>query len=295
MKKIIRNFFCGLAFGLTETVPGVSGGTIAIILGFYNELIETINHIKKEPKKYLKFAVPLFFGMAAGILLFGSLINYLLNNFSLPTMFFFIGLITGIIPLIFLKVKEHGKKINLKEIALAAAPFALLVVISNMKATTVADPAEIIREFKAPYMLFIFFAGALAAAALIIPGVSGSFTLLLLGIYPLVTHSISSVFVFLSDMSNVGLFAEICKVLVPLAIGILIGVLLMARLVERLLKNHHKTVYSIIFGLLSGSVYALFRDPIVYRSGAGFYMVAAGVLTFLIGCVTSYFIGKKKL
>jgi putative membrane protein len=81
MIKMIRNFFNGLAFGITETIPGVSGGTIAIILGFYNELINFINHFTEDLKKYSKFFVPFALGLACGILMFSSIINYLLNNY----------------------------------------------------------------------------------------------------------------------------------------------------------------------------------------------------------------------
>src|SRR5215510_6520550 len=98
MLKLVRNFLNGLAFGITETIPGVSAGTIAIILGFYFELIETVNHFTENIPKRLKFILPLVLGIIAGILLFSSIINYLLGNYSFPTMLFFIGLISGIIP-----------------------------------------------------------------------------------------------------------------------------------------------------------------------------------------------------
>jgi len=130
MLKTIRNIFNGLAFGITETIPGVSGGTIAIILGFYFELIETINHFTEDIKKSLRFLLPLVVGMVAGILIFSSIINYLLLHYSFPTMLFFIGLITGIIPHIFSKVKNPSQKLNAKDILLIAVPFLALITIS---------------------------------------------------------------------------------------------------------------------------------------------------------------------
>jgi putative membrane protein len=295
MLAFIRNFFNGLAFGITETIPGVSGGTIAIILGFYGEFIETVNHFAENCRKYLKFLIPILLGAATGILLFSSIIHYLLSHHSFPTMLFFIGLIVGIIPLIFVKVKEPGQKLKISEILLMVIPFVVLIVMSELKGVSIAEPEEVINNITIPFMVFIFFAGILAAAALVIPGVSGSFVLLLLGIYPLIIYAISCIRIFLTDVSDTTLLLNICKILGPLGIGIIIGGLSMARLIEKLLKNYHKIVYSIILGLLSASVCVLFKNPIVYKSGISAIVVIIGIATLALGCVLSFNIGRKRL
>lgn len=300
MIKAIRNFFNGVAFGITETIPGVSGGTIAIILGFYDELIKSVNHFRKDYKKSLKFLCPLLLGVAAGMLTFGSIINYLLANYSFPTMAFFIGLIMGIIPIIFTKIKEPKKRFNFKEILLIVIPIIILIIISNLKnlnggADSVTNSAEIIEKMGVPFMLFIFFAGIIAAAALIIPGISGSFVLLLFGIYPLAAHTLSSIRVLFTDITNIQLIINICKVVIPLGIGIIIGGLSMARLIEKLLSNYHKIIYSVILGLLLGSVYSLFNDPMVFQSGISLPIIILGAETLFIGAVISYNLGKKRL
>ena len=292
---IIRNFLNGLAFGITETIPGVSGGTIAIILGFYDELIETVNHFARDFRKRIKFLLPLLIGIATGLILFSSIINYLLTNFSFPTMAFFIGLIVGIVPLIFVKVKDPNYWFKPKELALILLPCLTLVVIANLKPISVTDPADAINNIGVPFMLFIFMAGIIAAAALVIPGVSGSFMLLLMGIYHLAIYSVSSIGSLLADITNISLMLDIAKVLVPLAAGIIIGGLSMARIIEKLLKNHHKTIYAIILGLLLGSVYVLFRDPGTYQSGLSALPIVIGIATFSMGCVISYTLGKKQL
>ncbi|MCL2863788.1 MAG: DUF368 domain-containing protein [Methanimicrococcus sp.] len=295
MIKLIRDFLNGIAFGITETVPGVSGGTIAIVFGFYAELIETVNHFFEDYRKYLKFVIPFVIGAAAGLITFSSIINYLLTNFSFPTMVFFIGLVVGIIPHIYSKVKEPGRWFTAKETALIVLPMLALMLISHLKPVTVTDPATVISGITLAYMIFLFFSGMIAAAALVMPGVSGSFVLLLIGIYHIATYSVSSIRHLVLDITNVSLMTDIGKVLVPLGLGIVVGGLLMTRLIEKLLQNHHKTTYSIILGLLIGSVYALFRDPIVYQSGLSVPLVGAGVVTFLLGCVISYHLGKKRL
>ena len=295
MIKDIRNFLNGLAFGITQIIPGVSGGTIAIILGFYFELIETINHFFKDVRKNLRYMVPLLTGMAAGILIFSSIIDFLLTNYSFPTMLFFIGLIAGVIPHIFFKVREENKKITASDILLVAIPFVILLIISFLKEANVANPKEVIDNINFPFIVFIFFAGIIAAAALILPGMSGSFVLLFLGIYPLAIYSISSIRFLPADFSNFALILNICKVLVPLGIGVIIGALSMARLIEKLLKKYHREVYLAMLGFLSGSVCVLFLEPMVYKSGISVVIILVGVITFVLGCAAAFKIGKKRL
>ena len=294
MLKVIRNLLNGLAFGITETVPGVSGGTIAIILGFYDELIGSINNFRKDPKRYLKFLIPILIGVIAGLVGFSSIMYYLLAYHTLPAMMFFIGLIAGIIPIIFSKVKEPGKKLQPGGTALIGAPILLIVVLSGIKGMSVANPAEVIATIGLPQMLFLVLAGILAAAALVVPGISGSFVLLLIGIYPLATYSISSLRFLISEPGT-ELLTDIIKVLLPLGIGIIIGGLSMCRLIERLLERHYTTAYSIIFGLLTGSIYALLKEQIVTQSGAEPRTIVIAIITCVAGSILSYNLGKKRL
>lgn len=293
--KVIRDFLNGLAFGITETVPGVSGGTTAIILGFYRELIEALNHFTENAKHYTKFLIPLSLGIAAGLVTFSSIMTYLILNFSFPTMTFFIGLIVGIIPLIYTKVKEPKRWFKPKELALILIPMATVVLISTLKPLSVINPVEAINHIDVPFMLFIFLTGILAASALVVPGISGSFVLLLFGIYPLVTYCVSLIGYLLTDPTNVSLMLGIAKVLVPLALGIIVGGLAMARLIENLLKHHYKTMYSLILGLLLGSVYALFREPFIFQSGVSTLIIIAGGATLLLGSLLSFSLAKKRL
>ncbi|MCL2294616.1 MAG: DUF368 domain-containing protein [Spirochaetes bacterium] len=295
MIKDIRNFLNGLAFGVTQIIPGVSGGTIAIILGFYFELIETINHFFKDVRKNLRYIIPLLIGTLTGIVIFSSIVNFLLANYSFPTMLFFIGLIAGVIPHIFSKVRENGQKFMPADILLIVIPFVILVVISFLNAESAVDPAEIIANINVTFMIFIFAAGVVSAAALIIPGISGAFVLLLFGIYPLATYSVDSIRLLLTDFSNIALMMDICKVLVPLGLGMILGVLFMARLIEKLLKKYYRQVYLMMLGLLAGSVFALANHPMVYRSGISIAIILIGVTTFVLGCAASFYLGKKRL
>ena len=294
MLKTIRNLLNGLAFGITETVPGVSGGTIAIILGFYDELIGAINNFRKDPRGYLKILLPMLIGVIIGFVAFSSLMYYLLTNYTLPTMTFFVGLIIGIIPIIFSKVKEPDGRLKSGRVAIIGVPALFVIVIASLSGATVIDAPEVIATIGIKYMLFLVLAGAIAAAALVVPGISGSFVLLLIGIYPLATYSISSIRYLITEPGTAALL-DIIKVLVPLGIGVIIGGLLMCRFIEGLLTKHYTIAYSIILGLLLGSVYALLKDQFITQSGVQAPVIVAAVITCAAGCVLSYNLGKKRL
>ena len=293
MLKDLRNFINGLAFGITQLVPGVSAATIAVVMGFYDELIGTINHFTENVKKSVRYLLPLLLGIAAGIILFSSVLDFLLTNYSLPTMMFFIGLLIGIVPLIYADAKGERRILKPAGIAMTILPMAALIAISGFRAESAVNPAEIISNIDVPYILFLFAAGVLSAAALVIPGISGAFVLLLLGIYPVVIYSISSIKGLLDNFLNAALILDICLVLAPFGIGVIIGFLSMARLIEKLIKNYREAVYSVILGLLLGSVFALFRDPIVYQNGITAASLAAGAATLVCGGALAFFVGKK--
>jgi len=300
MPKTIRNFLNGVAFGITETVPGVSGGTIAIILGFYFDLIRAINNFGREPGKSLRLLVPFALGAAVAVVLFSSVMNLLLQRFSFPTMLLFIGLIVGIIPRVFSRIAGGERKIGAREILLFLLPFPVLIGLANLGGHSATDPAEVVANANLAFMLFVFLAGILAAMALVLPGTSGSFLLLLLGLYHVVIYSVSSIKllvlkILVLDFSDTELLVGILKVLVPLALGVAVGGLSMARLVERLLKTHERTAFCLILGFLSASVVVLFTSPMVYKSGLSVPAVAAGIATFCAGAVASFLLWKKGL
>ncbi|MCL2068884.1 MAG: DUF368 domain-containing protein [Oscillospiraceae bacterium] len=294
MVTALKNFLNGIAFGVTQIVPGVSAGTVAIILGFYNELLESVNSFRENPGKHVKFLAAMLLGAAFGIVAFGSLINYLLTSFSFPTMLFFIGLIVGAIPHIRSRAMPSRRKLKPHEIVCIALPVLALVLIANVETSAPADPAQVINGMGAPFMLFLFIAGVLAAAALVIPGLSGSFVLLLLGVYHVLIYSVSSIRHLLADLANLRLMLDIIKVLLPFGIGVIAGGLTAARIVGRLFEKYCVIVYLIILGLMLGSVYALFMEPVVWQSGVDAAIIAVGAVTFTLGCAAAYLSGKKR-
>ena len=131
MIKDIRNFINGAVYGTTLIIPGVSATILAIMLGFYDELIGTINHFSEDYRKNIRYMALFLLGVAVGAVAFSSVVLFLLSRFSLPTLLFFMGLLAGMIPLVFSKSKAPGGKVAPREIVIAV----LFFVAKNYKSS----------------------------------------------------------------------------------------------------------------------------------------------------------------
>jgi len=293
MLKDIRNLLNGSVYGMTLVIPGVSATILAIILGFYDELIYTMNHVREDTKKHAKYLILFVIGIAIGAVVFSSIITYLITNFSLPTMLFFVGLLAGITPLTYTYAKGSAKTIAPREIILAiAAMIALYVMSIGFTGPDIgANATE--GQIYWPMIFFLFVAGIINGATLVIPGLSGAFILLIMGLYPLIVSTVSLIGTFLRDPRNLELLLEIAVVLIPFGLGALIGVIFMARLMEKLLRDFHKSVYAVIFGLVVASIITLFQNPIVYQSGTAVPSIIIGIILCITGFFIAFFLGKK--
>jgi len=305
MPKVIRNFLNGSVYGITLIIPGVSATIFAIILKFYDELIYVINHFRENSRKNAAYLLTFLFGVAAGAVFFSSVISFLLENYALPTMLFFIGLLIGIVPLVFSNAagttagkangdaKGSALRIAPRELALAVFSMAALYALSRLVSESAVDPADAVSSMNAALVFYIFLAGIINGATLVIPGLSGALILLIMGLYPLVIHSISSIGALLGDLGNFLLFRDICAVLLPFGIGGFIGCLFMAKIMEKLMRNSRKAVYAVILGLLLGSIITLLKSPLLYQSGTSIIFFIVGAIMFFFGTAAAYFLGKK--
>ena len=143
-------------------------------------------------------------------------------------------------------------------------------------------------------MLKMFFGGALAAMVLMIPGISGSFVLILMGLYPIIIFYVSRIKDYLLAPTDLELFMEIFLVLAPLSVGIIIGVVLISKVIGVLMEKAYSLAYFTILGLVFGSVFALFNDPITYQSGVSELDVLIGTATLVLGAGLALKLGKKE-
>ena len=282
----------GIVLGVANVIPGVSGGTMAVVFNVYDKIIDLITPNIKKILRSWKFWVPLALGMGIGIFVFSKIITLLLNSYPVPTTFFFIGLIAGSIPLVWKKtgLQKTGGESSLSaarkvQLALCFAVGVALVLCmmffgfdDSAKDAAKASAASLSGEFSFKVALMLFFAGAAAAIAMIIPGISGSFLLLALGMYAQIMGAIATL--------NVPL-------LVPFALGVMAGLIFGAALVRLLMAKAPSHTYSLILGLVAGSVLLLFVGVTKDFAG-GVALVLFSVLTLAAGFAAAFFSSRSE-
>ena len=266
MLKSLFVIFKGFFIGGTMMVPGVSGGSMAMILGIYNRLIESLANIKKEPVKNILFLIKFCIGSVLGIALFAKfIITPLMSAFPLQVSYFFLGAVAGGVPMIY---KTAGvKKLNLNAIIypVIGVIFVLLIAIIPEGVFTPSETLTI------GNVLLQIAGGVIIAIGLILPGISVSQLLLMLGLYSSVISAL--------DTFNIVPF-------IPLGIGVLIGTFVSAKLMDKAMKKYPEATYLIVFGFLLGSLTELFPGLPIGTN------IPICLLTFVAGFCFIYFLQR---
>lgn len=286
MKEFFFNILRGIVVGLSNVIPGVSGGTMMVSMGIYDKLILVLTHFIKRFKEAVKLLVPIFIGMLLAIAIFAKVFSEVLfPRFPLQTNLFFIGLILGGLPVIFRKVK--GRKIKLSYILSFAVFFVLVVASATLGGGNSATTAV---SFSFLNMLKLFAVGVISAATMVIPGVSGSMIMMVLGYYNVIIDTITAFINALKDM-NVSAMLDTFVVLVPFGLGVAIGIVLVAKLIEFVLKKYTLIAYWAIIGLIVASPFAIL---ILMDVGAfGVVEIATGIVLLAVGFFISLKLGDK--
>lgn len=275
--EFIKNVIRGITIGIANVVPGVSGGTIMVSLGIYDELLQAVTGFFRHKKESILKLFPYLFGMVIGIICLSFMIGYLFENFPFQTAMLFIGLIFGGVPLIWRKVSRGYPKVP--ELALFLGFFCLMIGMQFLgkgsEQVLAAGPGTAVK---------LFAVGLAAAATMVIPGVSGSMLLMALGYYtPVIDHI--NAFVVAVVMLDAGTAWYCLALLVPFGCGVLGGIFLVAKLMEYLLCRFERLTYWAIFGLLAASPVAILgKIPLRGTSPA---VIAWGVMLFSVGAVVT--------
>jgi putative membrane protein len=271
--------------GIANVIPGVSGGTMAVSMGIYDRLITALTHLFKEFKKSFVTVLPIGIGMVIGILGLSRLIEWMFGIIPVQTNLFFIGLILGGLPMMIKEVK--GKKVN-AGCVVGFIFFFLLVVglalLDGIKGTDADLSFSILTELK------LFGVGVVAAATMVIPGVSGSMMLMLMGYYEPVISAINSTVDALRAMDMDGLMSGIL-ILAPLGIGVVVGIFVIAKIIEWLFNKFATVVYWCIIGLIAASPIAIIIMNHDIFAGMNAVVVITAVIALAVGCVIAYFLG----
>lgn len=278
MKNIIL-ILKGMMIGIANIIPGVSGGTLMIILGLYEEVIDTISHFFKNFKKNLKFIIPLAIGMVLSILLLSKVISVCLDKYPFPTVLFFVGLILGGIPLLWNKAKAaKGKWSNWLVFGIT---FVIVLAFAFLKSGNYVVSLNNLNLFG---YIYLFIVGIISAATMVIPGISGSFVLMLLGYYEPIVNTIR-------DLTNFSLLGHNLLILIPFGLGIIIGIVLIAKLIEYLLHRYPVKTYYGVLGFVIASLVAIIK-PILITTPSIIEIVIA-VILIITGGLIAYKLGDK--
>ena len=280
--------FKGFVIGSSMTVPGVSGGTMAILLGIYDRLIAAISHFGSNVKKNTWFLLKFCFGAVVGFLALASTIGWLLETYSIPTSCFFIGAIVGGIPALYRKASES--RFTALSVLYMLIGAAVVLAIGFLKAPQPeqAEEAQMVAQALtwADVPLWLV-SGLVISLALVLPGISTSHMLLLLGIYMPMTASIKHVFAWVKSLLGgepVSGVMDDVLFLGMLALSTLVGVFLITRPLEWLMKKFPHQTYCVIIGFVIGSLADVFKGYILPSIGAD-RTVGAWVLMVVISVV----------
>lgn len=273
LKDYFLLFFSGVVIGIANIIPGVSGGTIAVCLGVYERILDAIGNFFKNIKKNILFLLPILLGGAAGILASSKLISICLDKYKAQTIFLFVGLIFGGLSIIMKKTKNNYKTSNIMIFLLVFIGVIGLNLIVPTPKNITFDNLKVI-----DYLILVG-VGALAAGTMVIPGISGSFVLMLIGYYEPIINVVS-------DITNFSHFGHNISILLPFGIGVIIGIILIAKLITYCFKKNETKSYFAILGFVLSSIVILIMqiDTFTYD----FKNIFTCILTLLWGYLLTH-------
>lgn len=282
---MIKLILKGVMMGVANIIPGVSGGTMAVSMGIYDKIIHAATHLFSEFKKSMKLLLPIVLGMALGIVVLARILEYMFARIPLQTNLLFIGLIIGGLPAITKKVK--GKTIRLGHILVCLLFFG---VVSGLAMMGEQEGAAADLSFTIVNIVKLFGVGIVASATMVIPGVSGSMMLMLMGYYNPILNEVND---FIDNLVqfNVPGILDGCKVLVPFGIGVVVGIFAIAKMIEFIFEKFPDHAYWAIIGLIVASPVAIF-----FMGSMGtvtIISVLTGAVALLVGVLISLKLGEE--
>ena len=288
--KVFVRFIRGLVIGASMLIPGVSGGCMAIILGIYDELISAVSNIRKAFVRNSLFLLNYLVGGLVGVVLLSEPLLRLLEWQEVPCRFFFVGAIIACIPPLYKRAVYGGREkspgfkldgINIEGSVIIQKRQKLKVtnIIAGIIGAVVGIslqyiPADLFtpsEDMGITTYIALFFAGIVLAVALVLPGISGSYMLLIFGIYDITLNAIKEF-----DIAF----------LLPIVIGALIGTFGSAKIIDNLINRHPQFIFLLIIGFMIGSLY-----QVVPRDFPTGILIPISIVTFAVGFTVIYILG----
>lgn len=274
--NFIKSMLKGAAIGVAMIIPGVSGGTIAVLFNIYEDLINAISNLRKEFKKSFMFLLPILIGM---VLAFGAMyfpLKLALKYVPVQTISLFSGLMLGSVPMLFKDSMKNG----FKKIDFVAGLITFVIVVGICFIPNMGNVDLSVNMPSYGYIL-LFLMGALASCALVVPGISGSMLMLIFGYYEPILDTISG----LKDN-----FGHSVLVLFLVALGILFGFIFIAKLMNYLLEKYKRITYWAIVGFVIGSIPAIFVSYDYTDVKINALCIITSIIVFVLGALASFFL-----
>lgn len=258
--KFILDFGKGVLIGAGAILPGISSGVLCVIFGIYEKLLDSVLNFFTDIRKNFKFLFPIVLGGVAGIILFSKILQFLLYKYPLQTKSIFIGLILGGVVLLFKEMnkKEKFEIKNLLYLFISLAVGIAIVYIENKLG---------VEEIENVNSVYLVISGFLMSIGIVVPGVSNTIILMLLGVYSLYLSSVSTLYL---------------PVLIPMLIGVILGSLLFMKIIKYLLDKFYIQTMFLIIGFTLGSILILFPEIVSLKE----------IVIFIVCILFGYYIMK---
>ncbi len=264
----IVNVLKGTVIGIANAIPGVSGGTMMVIMKVFDRLLGAVTLNIKKLKENFVFLLTILLGAGIGVILSAKVLSYCFEKFYVQTQFFFMGVVLGSLPMIY---KEAIKEKKLSPVHIIPFLIGLGVIIGVTVASMSMGANSVRTSLDVGTFFYLTAVSIIAAAAMIMPGLSGSLVLLILGGYQTIIEAV--------DKMNI-------PILIPVGIGVIIGIVLCAKLITICLKKWHRGTYAAILGLICGSFYAIFpRETPGTEGSTDFVFNNSGIIAVIIGII----------
>ncbi len=295
MQNVFKNIFKylfralqGMIIGLSILIPGVSGGSMLMVFGAYEQAVSITSRDKQTRRKAIVFLIPYIIGIVLGVLLLAGVIKLCFERFTLQTVLMFVGLILGSLPMLIGHVK--GKKVTWVCIALLVAMMAILIVQPWLSQSSTAN-ADLTFSFGGVLMGILL--GFIAATTMIIPGVSGSMVMLILGYYHSLIGHVDGFKTALFSLDWAEMLTH-AKVLIPFGIGVIASLLLVTKALKWLFDKHPTPTYWAIIGLMVASPYAIFVKSNITMDMMTAVNIITGIVCLVIGFAVSFLMYKRE-
>lgn len=286
----IHELLKGVIIGVANILPGISGGMLAISMGVYDKIIHGVTQFFKEPAESMRILLPYVIGAVTGIIFLSLAFEYLFHTYPLQTKMAFLGLIGGGLPSLIHKSISNNRRERKEGILIACLTCGVVLLITLFAEIAIASGhheegrqmvsgADYLSSGRF-WVFYLFLIGLTAAGTMVVPGVSGSMIMMMLGVYePLLQTNNACIRAVSSLNWNRLIFNGM--VLVPYFIGLFIGVILFAKVVERLFTYHKQIMYCMIIGLVLSSPFVILWD--VPWKSIKLYELLGGISLALLG------------